>query len=68
MRKMQKLMDTRKIVGLEQETLSKIDKIHAFICETGTVLKKEEILAYLKDLPILEERIPGDILHKILFI
>lgn len=45
-----------------------IGKIHGFICETGSALKQEEILSYMKDLPILEERLPGDVLHKILFI
>lgn len=52
-RKQQKLMDTRKIVGLEKETLEKINKIHGYICETGVALKSEEVETYVQHLPEL---------------
>jgi hypothetical protein len=39
MRKQQKMMDTRRIVGLQKETLGKIDTVHKYVCETGKALK-----------------------------
>ena len=39
LRKQQKLMDTRKLIGFRQEQMQNIDKVHKFICDTGTELK-----------------------------
>lgn len=41
MRKQQKIMDTRKILGFSPEKQSKIDAIHSFICANGTKLKND---------------------------
>jgi hypothetical protein len=48
MRKQQKLMDSRTIVGLDDETKSKINLVHDFLCEMGKILKDPEILNYLQ--------------------
>lgn len=68
MRKQQKLMDSRTIIGLDDETRRKIDLVHEFLCETGKNLKDPEILNYLKEVPDLEARFPNDYIHKILVI
>jgi hypothetical protein len=68
MRKQQKLMDSRTIIGLDDETRRKIDLVHSFLCETGKNLKDAEILNYLKDVPDIEARYPNDYIHKILVI
>ena len=39
LRKQQKLMDTRKVLGLEGDNLEKLNKVHKYICETGTEMK-----------------------------
>lgn len=61
-------MDTRKIIGLEPKTLQNIEEIHKFVCETGLALKEPEVQSYVSHLPEINQRYPGDILHKILFI
>jgi hypothetical protein len=67
-RKQQKLMDTRTILGLAGEKQEKIDKIHSFICRCGEIYKNTEIMKYNEQVPALEQMFPGDYVHKILFI
>lgn len=68
LRKQQKLMDTRSILGLSKEKLEKLEKIHKFICEKGEQFKNTEVMRYNDQVPSLEEMFPGDKVHKILFI
>lgn len=66
--KQQKLMDTRRIIGLDKETMDKVDTIHQFICDTGTRLKVGEVMEYVSHLADIERRLPGNVIHKIMFI
>lgn len=67
-RKQQKMMDSRAIIGLDGETNQKVDYLHSYLCETGVALKDPEILNYMKQVPGIEARFPGDYIHKILVI
>lgn len=67
-RKQQKMMDSRAIIGLDGETKQKVDYLHSYLCETGVALKDPEILNYMKQVPDIEARFPGDYIHKILVI
>ena len=68
LRKQQKLMDTRHILGLEEDQLKKIEVVHKYVCKAGAELKDAEVLEYLRSLPTIESKLPGDIVHKIMFI
>jgi hypothetical protein len=68
LRKQQKLMDTRKILGFEGERSEKVEVIHKFLCKFGEVFNNAEIKRYNEKVPALEEMLPGDAVHKILVI
>ena len=68
LRKQQKLMETRKLIGLEGQSWSKLQKIYKWICESGVALRDPEVIQYLSEVPGIEKRLPGDKIHKIMFI
>jgi hypothetical protein len=51
LRKQQKLMDTRKIIGLDEDRVKKIETIHKFLCKFGEVYKNQEIMRYNEQVP-----------------
>ena len=42
--------------------------VHSFVCKVGAEVKDPEVLEYVSHLPAIEKKLPGDILHKIMFI
>jgi hypothetical protein len=67
-RKGQKLMDTRQIVGVGKETLETVELMHEYVCQAGVALGVGEVRSYVGQLAEIDKRIPGDWLHKIMFI
>ena len=53
LRKQQKLMDTRKILGLEGERVQKIETIHKFLTKSGEAFNHPEIKRYNEQVPDL---------------
>jgi hypothetical protein len=67
-RTLQKEMHSNLLLGISEESRGRVDRIHEFICEAGRAFRDPEILRYISKLPDIEEKYPGDYLHKILFI
>lgn len=61
-------MDTRRLLFFEPTDLAKMNLVHSFVCRVGLDIREPEVVEYVTHLPAIEKKLPGDILHKVMFI